>query len=232
MTITYADSPDDVAIGASRRRVLAALQAADGPLGVNAICAQVGLHANTARFHLDALVKQQLVERATEPRQGPGRPRALYKSITEGTAGGARRYGLLAQMLVEYVANQSERPAAAALEAGEAWGRSAARADAESNTTVGAVRQLVDVLGDYGFAPEPVDVGDRQQILLHHCPFREAAESNRDVVCALHLGLMRGVLAELGAPVEAETIDPFVTPNLCIARLGSGPTTPRGSNGQ
>lgn len=223
MTMTYADPPDDVGIGASRRRVLAALQAADGPLGVNAICAQVGLHANTARFHLDALVKQRLVERATEPREGPGRPRALYKSISEGTARGARRYGLLAQMLVEYVATHAERPVRAALDAGEAWGRSAARADAPAASGPGAVRALTEILGDYGFAPEAVTAGGRQQIRLHHCPFREAAETNRDVVCALHLGLMRGVLGELNAPAQAETLDPFVEPNLCIARLEARP---------
>lgn len=221
--MTYADPPDEVAIGASRRRVLAALQAADGPLGVNAICAQVGLHANTARFHLDALVKQHFVERATEPREGPGRPRALYKSISEDTATGARRYGLLAQMLVEYVATKAESPARAALGAGEAWGRSAARADAPSASGPGAVRALTEILGDYGFAPEAVTVGGRQRILLHHCPFREAAETNRDVVCSLHLGLMRGVLAELDSPVYAESLDPFVEPNLCIARLASRP---------
>lgn len=220
MTITYVE-PDGVAIGASRRRVLEALQAADGPLGVNAVCALVGLHANTARFHLDALVEQHLVERATEPREGPGRPRALYKSISEGTASGARRYGLLAQILVEHVATRSERPALAALDAGQAWGRSAARADATAVPE--AVRTLTGILGDYGFAPEVVPAGDPQRVLLHHCPFREAALANPDVVCALHLGLMRGVLDELDAPVQAETLVPFVEPNLCVAHLAARP---------
>ncbi|MEO8851995.1 MAG: helix-turn-helix domain-containing protein [Allobranchiibius sp.] len=223
MTITYVDPPRDVAIGASRRRVLAVLQTADGPLAINAICAQVHLHPNTARFHLDALVEQRLVERVTGPRKGPGRPRALYKSTSEDSVSGVRRYGLLAQLLVESVATQSDNPARVALDAGEAWGRSAARARAVSGETSTAVRALTDVLGEYGFAPEIAATGETQRILLHHCPFLEAAKSNREVVCAVHLGLMRGVLAELSAPVQADTLDAFVEPNLCVAHLRPEP---------
>ncbi len=213
------EPPDNTAIGASRGRVLAVLQEADGPLGIKAICAHVGLHPNTARFHLDALIEQQLVERTTGARTGPGRPRALYKSSSEGTARSARRYGLLAQLLVQYIATRSDHPAGAALEAGEAWGRSVVGADGAVRSAPAAVSALTAVLSDYGFAPEPVTTSDTRLILLHHCPFREAAEANRDVVCAVHLGLMRGVLAELTAPVRVDSLEPFVEPNLCIARL-------------
>ncbi len=219
MTMTYVDLPKDVAIGASRRRVLSVLQSADGPLAINAICAQVDLHPNTARFHLDALIEQELVERVAGPRQGPGRPRALYKSTSEDSASGVRRYGLLAQVLVEFVAAQAENPTRLALDAGESWGRSAARGNGRTGVSRDAVHALTEVLGDYGFGPEAVTGGDTQQILLHHCPFREAAQSNRDVVCAIHLGLMRGVLAELDAPVQADTLEAFVEPNLCVAHL-------------
>ena len=58
-------------------------------------------------------------------------------------------------------------------------------------------------LDDIGFAPEPVTAGRQRRILLHHCPFREAAEEHREVVCTIHLGLMRGLLAELDAPIDA-----------------------------
>ncbi len=43
------------------------------------------------------------------------------------------------------------------------------------------------------------------------------------MVCSIHLGLIQGLLAELGAPVKAERLDPFVEPGLCIAHLS--PTT-------
>ena len=39
------------------------------------------------------------------------------------------------------------------------------------------------------------------------------------MTCALHLGLMRGALARMRAPVTADRLDPFVEPSLCVARL-------------
>jgi predicted ArsR family transcriptional regulator len=43
-------------------------------------------------------------------------------------------------------------------------------------------------------------------------PFREAAEQHADVVCSVHLGLMRGLLSELDAPLEARRLHSFVEP--------------------
>ena len=58
-------------LGESRARVLDLLRAAGGPLGVQEVAGQAGLHPNTARFHLDALV-----EAAWPPgNRCPGRPR-------------------------------------------------------------------------------------------------------------------------------------------------------------
>jgi len=39
------------------------------------------------------------------------------------------------------------------------------------------------------------------------------------VICSLHLGLMRGALERMRAPVTADRLDPFVEPSLCVARL-------------
>jgi predicted ArsR family transcriptional regulator len=68
--------------------------------------------------------------------------------------------------------------------------------------------------------PELVQSGKRREIWLRHCPFREVAEAHRDVVCAVHLGLMQGALAEMRAPLTADRLEPFVEPSLCVARLG------------
>lgn len=53
---------------------------------------------------------------------------------------------------------------------------------------------------------------------LHNCPFREVAQRNQDVVCALHLGTLQGALEESGGTVEATGLQPF-TPSLCVASL-------------
>jgi predicted ArsR family transcriptional regulator len=223
--LTRADPPETPVLGESRARVLEALQTAGIPLGVGEVAAKVGLHSNTARFHLDGLVEQGLAERASEERATPGRPRALYAARRGSVPAGRRSYRLLAQILASYLANASRQPERAALRAGEEWGHYLAerpapfrRADAAT-----ATQRLVQTLDDIGFAPEATTTGRKRQILLHHCPFREVAEEHREVVCTVHLGLMRGVLAELDAPLEAETLEPFVEPDLCIARLAARP---------
>jgi predicted ArsR family transcriptional regulator len=201
--------------------VLAVLQAAREPLAINDIAAQVGLHPNTARFHLDGLVSQGRAERDTEQRDVPGRPRALYTATADSARAGRRSYRLLAEILTSYLATHTKQPSQAALKAGEAWGRFLTDRPAPFRRvdSASATKQLVDTLDEIGFAPEAVTAGRERQILLHHCPFRETAEEHGDVVCAVHLGLMRGMLGELDAPLEAKRLDPFVEPNLCVARL-------------
>lgn len=201
------------------------LQQADEPLTVNDVADHMRLHPNTARFHLDGLVEQGLAHRETEQRDVPGRPRALYTATAGSPSAGRRSYRLLAEILTSYFATHTRDPARAALEAGEAWGRFLTdrptpfrRVDATA-----AEHQLVETLDDLGFLPEAVTAGRERQILLHHCPFRETAQEHRDVVCTVHLGLMRGMLAELDAPVEAKRLDPFVESNLCVTHLAKRP---------
>ena len=208
-------------LGESRARVLEALQIAGRPFGVAELAAKVGLHPNTARFHLDGLVEQGLVARSTEERDAPGRPRALYAASRGSAPAGQRSYRLLAQILASYVANVSRQPEKAAQRAGEEWGRYLAERPAPFRRVdaTAATSQLVKTLDDIGFAPQATTTGRKRQILLHHCPFREAAEQHREVVCSVHLGLMRGLLDELDAPLEAESLEPFAEPDLCVARL-------------
>jgi predicted ArsR family transcriptional regulator len=221
--VLRADQGAAPVLGESRARVLAVLQDAGEPLDVGEVARRVGLHANTARFHLDALVEVGVVERAAEQREQPGRPRTLYAARPDSARAGRRSYRLLAEILTSFLAAEDPQPAQAAVRAGQAWGRYLAvrpapfsRMDADA-----ATGQLVGTLGEIGFAPEATTAGRNRRILLHHCPFREAAEEHREVVCSIHLGLMRGVLAELDAPIDAERLDPFVEPSLCVAHLAT-----------
>src|SRR5665647_428957 len=50
--LTLIDPPADAAVGARRAEVLARLREAEGPLSVQQVALQTGLHVNTARFHL------------------------------------------------------------------------------------------------------------------------------------------------------------------------------------
>jgi predicted ArsR family transcriptional regulator len=101
------------------------------------------------------------------------------------------------------------QPGEAAADAGREWGRFLAgqlpsyqRLDAAQT-----VEKLTATMAEIGFTPEVAARGGGYQLRLRQCPFREAAERHQDVVCALHLGLMQGVLAQLRAPVTADGPD-------------------------
>jgi predicted ArsR family transcriptional regulator len=210
-------------LGQSRARVLDLLRAAGSPAGVRDIADQAGLHPNTARFHLDALVDAGLAARAPKERTTPGRPSMAYRAVAGGETMGRRRYRLLAEMLTSLIAGMLPKPGEAAGEAGREWGRYLTeppppyqRLDAGE-----AVERLTATMAEIGFAPEAVTDGTQYQLRLRQCPFREVAENHQDVVCQLHLGLMQGALAQMRAPVTADRLQPFAEPSLCIAYLAT-----------
>jgi predicted ArsR family transcriptional regulator len=213
-------SEDSPPLGRSRADVLDLLRAADGPLGVREIAERTGLHANTARFHLEALVDAGLAVRDTEDRGTPGRPRIGYQAVADGP-GGRRRYRLLAEMLTSLIAGTMPQPPAAAESAGREWGAYLTEQPPpyQRLTAEDAVAKLTAVMEEMGFAPQVEADGRRYLLSLRQCPFREVAARHRNVICSLHLGLMRGALDRMRAPVEADRLDPFVEPSLCVARL-------------
>ncbi|MER6900711.1 helix-turn-helix domain-containing protein, partial [Amycolatopsis sp. NPDC000740] len=89
---TLTDPLGSRALGESRARVLHALRSEGGPVAVQDVAVQVGLHPNTARFHLDGLVDSGLAERRIEDRTRPGRPRTVYVAVAEEAAEGRRSY--------------------------------------------------------------------------------------------------------------------------------------------
>lgn len=205
--------------GMSRSRLLARLRRATAPMAVRDLAADVGLHPNTAREHLDALVAAGLVERQVAPPSGRGRPGLRYLATpTDGDD--PKAYRALARVLAEALARRPDATVAAA-EAGEGWGRVAARSLAGASEASGAssTHGLIDLLEDAGFAPGR-PTATNEPIRLHRCPFGPLARERRDVVCSVHLGLMRGALAELGAPYDQVRLEPFVEPSLCLAHVG------------
>ena len=216
-------APEDASpLGRSRADVLDMLRAADGPLGVREVAQRMGLHPNTARFHLEALTEAGLAVRETEERETPGRPRIGYRAAADGPAG-RRRYRLLAEMLTSLIAGTMPEPGKAAEDAGREWGAYLAEQPPpyQKLSAEEAIGKLAAIMEELGFAPqaETEPGGGQYRLCLRQCPFREVAQHHQDVICSLHLGLMRGALERMRAPVSADQLDPFVEPSLCIARL-------------
>ncbi len=145
-----------------------------------------------------------------------GHRRVLYTARVDWP----RSYGLLAEMLTGLVC-AADDPRGVATRTGRVWGRHLVERPAPSERIDAgeAVARLQRVFDEVGFQPETAVHGDVVEIRLRHCPFREVAQRHADVVCSVHLGMMQGVLDEVGGAVTPEALEPFVTPNLCIARL-------------
>lgn len=118
------------------------------------------------------------------------------------------------------------------------WGRELVRESSPahsqvpgSSVTPSAVatrRTVVTLLEGLGFAPS---ADPRVSVVkLHRCPLLEAAHRLPQVVCSVHLGLVRGALDELGADperTEGTALQPFSEPGACRLEMIPRFRTPR-----
>jgi predicted ArsR family transcriptional regulator len=200
----------------SRVRVLDALVDARAPVDAAELARRVGLHANTVRFHLGVLAEAGLAESTLEARSEPGRPRVLYAATAEGAGGDGEDYRFLARMLASALDDVPGRDAVAE-RAGHGWGRYLVerRPPDERIDAKAATAEIVRLLDQQGFAPETDGAGVR----MCRCPFKDLAESHGAVICSLHLGMLRGALEELRAPVRVHALRPFAEPGVCLIEL-------------
>lgn len=204
----------------SRARILAELVDA-GPFDARELARRVDLHVNTVRVHLSALADAGLVSSETLPPSGRGRPRVAFRATAAAGDEGGRRYRLLAEILTVLAARFGPEASEQLEEIGEAWGHFLVESPAPfaQLSDEQAVGRLVGFLAEVGFQPELEQQPRGRRILMRPCPFLELARSHPEVICPIHLGLMRGALAELGARTRATKLEPFVQPDLCVARL-------------
>lgn len=199
-------------LSASRAAILDLLRDQPQPVTQVTLVAVTGLHANTVREHLEGLLRRGLVRRTRAEPAGRGRPPWLYELAAEP---GDSEYAGLAAALAGAIAQRSKAPHDDASSAGETWGRALARDRGVATATPEDARdRVVHLLDDLGFEPrrDPVDPAD---VRLTRCPLLEAARRHRDVVCGVHLGIVRGALREFGADPTGSDLVPFAEPGAC-----------------
>jgi predicted ArsR family transcriptional regulator len=212
----------------SRRAVLDLLRRSGDELDAAQVAASVGRHVTTTRQHLDALVEGGVVSRRIERRAVRGRPRVLYSATSRREPDDGD--GLMAMVLATHL-SQGDDPAGQAEQAGRRWGRAltartgdVAASPAPEGTAVpdvaAATERIVALFDEIGFEPQAHSTGSGTVIDLNRCPFAHLAHAHPEIACSVHLGLMRGALESLGAPVRAHSLEPFVTPTLCRAHVG------------
>ena len=210
-----------------RSRLLELLRSHPTGRDVHDLGQAVGLHPSTVRFHLETLRRAGLVVRQTRAHDGLGRPRTAY-ALPDGQPGSGEYQGL-AGLLAAGLADTPDERSARAEQIGEQWARQLVNVRAPDGGAVEEVAveevaaQVSSLFEGLGFAPEILAAGRSGQIALRACPFRAVARDHPEVICAVHLGLLRGALTRLGVS-EAPRLDPFVEPELCLVDLGQ----PRG----
>lgn len=224
---------DTPGVPGRRDLVLQLLRDASEPRSIASLADEMGVHPNTVRFHLDALVRAGRVEQFVGETAGPGRPPVLFRNSPRMDPTGPTNYRLLASVLVDHLATSAKNPSATAAEMGRAWGPSLI--DDQPRRAVSrsqSVAELTDVMADLGFRPEPPASRRATELRLRHCPFNDLAQTHGTVICALHLGLMQGALSAMRAPVTVDLLDAFVEPDLCVAHLAPAPTNRGASTGR
>lgn len=207
--------------GGRRHEVVELLRAGGRPLTAREVADELGLHINTVRFHLDTLVRHGVLYRSGGQSSGPGRPASQYALTPGMDRGGPRNYKLLAEMLLSHLVLDDD-PVGAATRAGHAWGRYLVppAAPGQRLSVDDALARLADLMADVGFDPQvSTDGGTAIELRLRHCPFLELAEVHRDLICAMHLGLIQGALGQLDTPLQARSLIPFADPHTCVSHL-------------
>jgi predicted ArsR family transcriptional regulator len=134
--------------------------------------------------------------------------------------GGHTGYELLSGILAEHRAGDRAERVRRAEQAGWAWpGQRAAGPAAGAATPAEATVHVNAVFAELGFDPDLARDGDSLEIRLHACPFRAVAATHPEMVCSVHLGLLRRTLADVDAPPAAVSLQPFVQPHLCLAQI-------------
>jgi predicted ArsR family transcriptional regulator len=186
------------------------------PIRIAETATDLGLHANTVREHLDALVGLGIVERIAEKPVGRGRPAAVYRPSAADPAVVARDYAGLATALAGHLARTSSEPESDARAAGVEWGRELAKDNPGGTDSADARRTVLDMLARLGFGPDDNGLDDPRGIALRYCPLLDAARRYPSVVCQVHLGIVAGLLEQVGADT-APGLDliAFAEPGAC-----------------
>lgn len=215
----------------ARRALYLYVVAQPAPVSRDQAAAGAGLPRHTAKFHLDKLVDEGLLEtefRRLSGRRGPGagRPSKLYRrsgrqvSVTLPE----RRYDLAAHILARAVEQATgdwtsiqDALGRAAADVGRRIGGhqpGTAQHGRTHEPSGGRDLQVVaDVLTVHGYEPRV----DTDTLVLSNCPFDALAMEHTELVCGVNLDLISAAVEELGFPDVTAQLDP--APERCCVVL-------------
>ncbi|HZD80251.1 MAG TPA: helix-turn-helix domain-containing protein [Actinomycetota bacterium] len=187
------------------------------PVSVRELATRLSLHPNTLRPHLRRLERAGLVVREARRGSSVGRPQTLYAAVDREMPEG-RDYRLLAEILAGLVRGQ--RSLDRAQELAREWGQYlVAQGGPKPGTRLPAGRNLAllqEAMARAGFDPRFHRRGRQGvEISLRGCPARDLLDDHRDAVCAVHRGLLEGMLGGLKPPLRLGEFAPLVERSTC-----------------
>jgi predicted ArsR family transcriptional regulator len=217
---------DDVAAVAAladdlRRRLYRYVARSGAPVGREEAARATGVAVHNAKFHLDRMVDDGLLEveyQRLSGRTGPGagRPAKLYRRASRefSVSLPERRYALLSEILAA-AAEASIRDRVpvdevvddVARRCGTELGRSRSQGDGSE------LERVAGALESSGYEPR-VD-GDR--VALENCPFHAAAQEHTTLVCGLNLAYVDGLVDGLGCRALETALQP--APDHCCVTV-------------
>jgi predicted ArsR family transcriptional regulator len=178
----------------------------------------VGIPRHQAKFHLDKLEAEGLLESEyarLAGRRGPGagRPSKLYRRAAREIAVSLphREYELAGRLMADAIAEAAATGAAVvealhrlAAQHGRAIGQAAVSATGRPDTAVAALELAVDTLRSHGYEPRR----DDGRVVLDNCPFHALAQAQTELVCGTNHALIEGLVTALEPHCPQACLEP------------------------
>lgn len=202
----------------TRRELYLFVAAQPEPVSRDRAADGVAVPRHTAKFHLDKLVEQGLLDtefQRLSGRKGPGagRPTKLYRrsgrelSVTLP----ARRYDLAGQLLASAIDDSTRAGTpvlqtldAAAAECGRRLGDQARQTLGPRPGPAEQVSTVCAVLTAHGYEPRR----EGAIVTLANCPFDALAREHTELVCGMNLALVGAVADQVGGGNLTARLDP------------------------
>jgi predicted ArsR family transcriptional regulator len=206
----------------TRYRLYRYLGLAGRPASVQEMARRLSLHPNTLRPHLRRLEEAGLVEREIRKGATVGRPQTLY-SIREPAPAPAGDHRLLAEILAGSI--RGKRALDDVERLAQEWGTyMVSQGGPKPGVRLPAGRNLAilqEAMARAGFEPRfRRTSATTVEVSLRDCPFRDLVEERRDLVEAVHRGLLTGMLAGLKPALRIKEFKPFAEKGICRVVAG------------
>jgi predicted ArsR family transcriptional regulator len=209
-----------------RRRLYLFVCAQQEPVSRELAADALGLAPHQAKFHLDRLERDGLLDSSyarVSGRTGPGagRPSKLYRRADREVAVSLpdREYQLAGTLMADAIAESAEAgtPVIEALHRlAHTYGRrlgDMAVGDNPPRTAKAALALAVETLTENGYEPHP----DDGRVIMSNCPFHALAQAQTQLVCQMNHALIDGLTDALGPHRPVAELEP--APDRCCVVL-------------